>query len=85
VAHTQGLISQEKRFNSELSGNEVHYTACSLLVISKNSCGKLHCQIDFNQILVSYKILSCKTFDLPLQGGELAFASREMAHTPDLV
>ena len=32
----------KREFNSNLSGNEVYYTACSSLVISKNSCSKLH-------------------------------------------
>ena len=38
------------------SGNEVYYTASSLLVISKNTCSKLHCQKFFKLRLFSYKI-----------------------------
>ena len=34
----------EKRIRFRLDGNEIYYTACSLLVILKNSCSKLHCQ-----------------------------------------
>ena len=30
-----GLISYEKSFNVKLSGNEIYYTACSLLVMFK--------------------------------------------------
>ena len=37
-------------------GNEVYCTACSLLVISESSCGKLHRQKGFNLIPFSYKI-----------------------------
>jgi len=39
----------------------VYYTACSLLVISKNSCGTLHCQICFNSIIFPYKIAYPRT------------------------
>ena len=38
------------------SGNEVYYTASSLLVTLKNSCSKLHCQIFFKLQGCSYKI-----------------------------
>ena len=44
--------------NQNLSGNEVHSTACSLLVISKNLCSKLHCEKGFELVLFSYKILT---------------------------
>ena len=37
-------ILSEKGIKLKLSGNEVYYTACSLLVIFKNSCSKLHRQ-----------------------------------------
>ena len=36
--------SCEQAFKLKLSGDEVYYTACSLLVVLKNSCSKLHCQ-----------------------------------------
>ena len=42
--------------NENLAGNEVYHTACSLLVISKNSCRQLDCHKGFNSILFSYKI-----------------------------
>ena len=38
------------------SGNEVYYTASSLLFILKNSCSKLHFQTLFKLKLFSYKI-----------------------------
>ena len=34
---------KEKSFNLKLSGDKVHYTSWSLLVIVKHSCSKLHC------------------------------------------
>ena len=43
--------------NVNLSGNEVYHTACSLLVIFKNSCSELHCQKGFDLTLFSCKIL----------------------------
>ena len=44
----------EKRIKLKLSGNEVYYTACSLLVIFKNSRSELQCQNDL--ILLSCKV-----------------------------
>jgi len=38
------MILFEKVFKSKLSGNEVYYTACSLLVTLKDSCIIFHCQ-----------------------------------------
>ena len=38
------------------AGKAVYYTACSLLVILKNSCSKLHCQKGFYLNPFSYKI-----------------------------
>ena len=43
VANQKGVL-HEKEFKLKLSGNEVYYTACSLLAILKNSCSKRHCQ-----------------------------------------
>ena len=40
-------IIYEKRIESNLSSNQVHYTASSLPVILKNLCRKLHCQKGF--------------------------------------
>ena len=45
----------ERESNSSLPGNEVYYTACSLLVIFKNSCIELYCQKGFNSILFLYE------------------------------
>ena len=39
------------------SGNEVYYTASSLLVTLKNSCSKVHCQKFFRLKLLSYQIV----------------------------
>ena len=39
-----------------LYGNELYNTACSLLVISKNSCSKLHYQKGFDSTIFSYQI-----------------------------
>ena len=41
----------QRELNKNLSGNGVYYTACSLLVILSNSCGKLHRQKGFDLIL----------------------------------
>ena len=41
-------IACPKSFNLDLSGNEVDYTAYSLLVIVKHSRSKLQCQIVLN-------------------------------------
>ena len=38
----------ERELNENLCGNEVYYTACSLLVILKKSCSKFRCQRDFD-------------------------------------
>ena len=48
----------KRQLNSNLSGNEVYYTACSLLVILNNSFRRFHCQKGFNLILVSNEILA---------------------------
>ena len=39
------LISYEKGINTKKSGDEFYYTACSSLIVSKNSCNNLQCQI----------------------------------------
>ena len=48
----------KRGLNQNLSGNQVYYTARPLLVISKNSCSKLHCRKGFNLILFSCGITS---------------------------
>ena len=45
----------KRKLNLDLSGNEVYYTACFLLVILKYSCSKLHRQKGFYLILFSYE------------------------------
>ena len=40
----KGQILYEKGIELKLSGNKIYYIACSLLLLLKNSCGKLHCQ-----------------------------------------
>ena len=37
-------ICYKKRIKSELSGNEVHYTISSMLLVKNMLCSKLHCQ-----------------------------------------
>jgi hypothetical protein len=49
-------LLDEKRIKLNLSGNELYHTACSVLVILKNLCSKLHSQTGFNFILFSLKI-----------------------------
>ena len=71
-----------RELNSNLSGNEVCYTACSLLVILKNLCSKLHSQKGFDFILVSYKTpgqhldLAFKSVLLSLDSGSPGQVSR---------
>ena len=43
-AHDAHLGLYKKGIEFKLAGNEDYNTACSLLVISKNSCSKLHGQ-----------------------------------------
>ena len=50
------LILHEKRIELNLSGNEVYYTACSLLVTFKSSCSKFHYLKGLNLNSFSYKI-----------------------------
>ena len=57
--------------NSDLSGHEVYYTACSLPATSKILCGKPHRQKGFDLILFSHK------------GSHLASA-REVVDTTDV-
>ena len=45
----------KRDLNQNLSGNEVYYTACFLLVILNNSYSKPHCQKGFNLNPFSYK------------------------------
>ena len=52
----RALILYSKGIELELFGNEVDYTACSLLVMLENSRCKLHCQKGLNLIPFSYKI-----------------------------
>ena len=44
VMTLQGIL-HEKGIELKLSGNEVYYTACSLLVILNISYGEFHCPI----------------------------------------
>ena len=47
----------KRGLNQNLSGNEVNYTACSLLVTLNNLCSKLHRQNFFDLIPLSCKIV----------------------------
>jgi len=38
-----GMFLHDKGIKLKLSGDQVYYTACSPLVILKNSCSKVHC------------------------------------------
>ena len=49
-----GILYEKKSQN--LSGNEVYYSACSLLVILKNSCSQLHFQKGFHLIFSSHNV-----------------------------
>ena len=68
------VISQEKSFNSKLSGNEVYCTACYLLVILNISCSKCNGQKDFRLILFACRILHQKK---PSNGGGAERRERE--------
>ena len=47
------LNSYEKGIELNIYGNEIYYTAYSLLVILKNSCCKLQCKKGFDLIIFS--------------------------------
>ena len=49
-------LYMKRETNLSLPGSEIHHTACSSLLLLKNSCGKLHCQKGFNSILFSYEV-----------------------------
>ena len=53
-------VHMKRSLHLDFSGNAVFYAACSLPVILKNSCSKLHYQKGFNSILVSYEIVERK-------------------------
>ena len=42
----------KRQLKSNLSGNEVYYTSCSLVVILKNSCSKL----DRQKVLIQFPL-----------------------------
>ena len=50
------MISYEKGIELKLSSNRVYYIACSLLIILKNPCSKLHHQKILNLILFLHKV-----------------------------
>ena len=56
LSRVHGPILHEKGIIFQKSYNQVYYTACSLLVLSKNSCSKLHYQKGFKLIPFSYEI-----------------------------
>ena len=47
----------KRESNLNLSDNEVDDAACSILLVSKISCSKLHYKKGFDLILLSYKIV----------------------------
>ena len=75
VHSTCNLYKNEKKSNENISCNEVYYTACSLLVILKNSCSKVHCQKGFNLIFYSYEIRRKRRW-------EQTSSSRSMSYPP---
>ena len=64
-------VLYRKRIELDLSSDEFFYTACSLPVILKNSCGKLHCPRGLNSIIFSFKMQKKTRTHL---------ARRDMAH-----
>ena len=58
-----GLILMKREFNQKKTGNEVYYTARSLLVMFNNLCSELHRQKDFDLIIFAYKIVACLIFN----------------------
>ena len=46
----------KRELNQNLSGNDVYYAACSLVIL-RNSLSKLHCQKGFDLIPLSCKIM----------------------------
>ena len=72
-----GVVSEvlhEWRTKLHFSGSESYYTACSLLVILKNSRSKLDCQQGFNLNPFSYKIRANKSKRVVSQGYNLGEA-----------
>ena len=49
-------ICMKRELSQNLIGDEIHHTACSLLVILTNLCRKLHRQKDSSVFAFSYKI-----------------------------
>jgi hypothetical protein len=50
----------KRESNLNLSGNDLYYTASSLLVISKNSNSELHCRKDLNLILFDLRTVDAR-------------------------
>jgi len=82
------LSLHENSLNLKLSCNKVYYTACSLLVMYKNSCSKPHCRDGFDSIP-----FSCQMQGFAFQDGfsAIPFESNRMqggngsCHILDLV
>ena len=49
----------ERELNSNLSGNEDHYTDTLILLVNNMLCSKLHCQTGFSFILFPCKLSPC--------------------------
>jgi hypothetical protein len=50
----------KRESNLNLSGNELYYTASSLLVMLKNSNSELHCRRDLNLILFDLRTVDAR-------------------------
>ena len=75
----RGRILCAKTIKLKKSSYSVYYTACSLLVILKNSCSALHRQKDFNLILLSYKI---EVRDLKARVQRLSGSMKNLVYLP---
>ena len=57
----------QRELSQNFSGNAVCYTACSLLLKSRNSCSKLYCHESFDSILFSCERLLVSSRCAPQQ------------------
>jgi len=59
--------SMKRKLNHNLPGNQVYYTFSSILLGKNVLCSNLHDRKGFNEILLSYKILTCTAGALTVQ------------------
>ena len=79
-----GRACMNRDLNQNLSGHQVYYRACCLLVTLKNTCSKLHCQKGFDFILFSYTGVHhwCRRVPSPHRGGFSVEADAVSATSP---